>query len=167
MQTGLSFCDKSNSCLSGVSIWNETAMNSRSAHFSLLCAFPAIGVAENKLKVFLNGAPQGRAIGMCVSDEIFCTLEEITEVIAKDLYGRFSLWKWRKAHSVHFKFHCLRAQSKLESRPALLALRMIRTMSRIHTTLPLSSRSPLRHPRWRCPRLQHRRLSLYPLGRNT
>ena len=52
-------------------------MNGRSAHFSLLGAFPAVGMAEDKLKVLLDGAPQGQAIGVCVDDEILCTLEEI------------------------------------------------------------------------------------------
>ena len=39
-------------------------MNGRSAHFGLLGAFPAIGMAKDELRVFLHGAPQGRAIGV-------------------------------------------------------------------------------------------------------
>src|SRR5579863_4504553 len=98
MQTGFSFCDKSNSCLACVCIWNETSINGRSAHFGLLGAFPAIGMAEDNLKVLLDGSPQGGAIGVCVYDEIFCTPEEIAKVIPKDLHGRFALWEWGKAH---------------------------------------------------------------------
>lgn len=92
MQTSFSFCDESNSSLAGVCIWNEATMNGRSAHFGLLGAFPAIGMAEDELKVFLHSAPQGRAIGVSISDEIFCAPEEIAKVISKDLNGRFAFW---------------------------------------------------------------------------
>lgn len=90
-------------------------MNGRSAHFSLLGAFPAVGMAEDKLKVLLDGAPQGQAIGVCVDDEILCTLEEIAKVIPENLHGRFSLWEVGEAHSIHLEFHGLRPQPKLKS----------------------------------------------------
>lgn len=126
MQTSLSFCDESNSRFSGVCIWNEAAINGGSAHFCLLGAFPAIGMAEDDLKILLHGAPEGSAVGVSVDDEVFCTPEEISKVIAKDLHGRFSLWEGRKAHSVHFEFHSLRPESKLESRVGALNHRVVR-----------------------------------------
>jgi hypothetical protein len=55
-------------------------------------AFPAVGMAEDELKVFLHGVPQGRAIGVSVDDEILCAPEEIAKVISKDLNGRFAFW---------------------------------------------------------------------------
>jgi hypothetical protein len=92
MQTSFSFCDESNPSLAGVCIWNEATINGRSAHFGLLSAFPAVGMAEDNLKFFLHSTPQGRAIGVCVGDEILCAPEEIAKVISKDLNGRFAFW---------------------------------------------------------------------------
>jgi hypothetical protein len=115
MQTSFSFCDESYPRFSRVSIRNEAAINGSSAHFCLLRAFPTIRMAEDKLKVVLQGTPQSRAACVCIDNEVLCTLEEIAKVFSEDLHGGFSLWKGWKSHSVHFEFHGLRPQAKLES----------------------------------------------------
>jgi hypothetical protein len=120
MQTGLSFCNETNSRLAGVCIWNEAALNCGPAHFGLLRAFPSVGMTEDHLKLLFHGAPQGLATGMCVDDEVLRAPEEVAKVIPKDLYGRFALWEGGKAHPVHLEFHGLRPEPKLESILAVL-----------------------------------------------
>ena len=69
-------------------IWDQASVHRGLTHFTLLRAFPAIGMGQYKIDAVGDGLPQTGPIGVSLGDESFCTVEQVGEKVAKHLNRR-------------------------------------------------------------------------------
>lgn len=114
MKTRFALRDEADPRATLVRVGNQAAEDRRTTHLGLLCAFPAIWMAEHELGRFFDGLPEGFAICVGVDDEAAGAAIEVVEKVAKYVHGRFVAGKGAETHSVHVELHGLGAQTKLE-----------------------------------------------------
>jgi hypothetical protein len=71
-------------------------------------------MTQHELDASFDMVPQRLAVRMCVYDKTLRAAEQIGEEVSKNIHGCFMPWQRTQTHPVHFQFHTLRPQAKLE-----------------------------------------------------
>jgi arginine/lysine/ornithine decarboxylase len=72
-------------------------------------------MTQHELDAGLDVMPQGLAVSMGVYDKTLRAAEEIGKEVSKNINGCFMPWQRTQTHPIHFQFHTLRPEAKLET----------------------------------------------------
>lgn len=77
VKTRFTLRDKPDPRTSLVGVRNQAAVDGRTTHLGLLCAFPTVWMAQDQLERVFDGLPQGFAVCVGVDDEAARADEQI------------------------------------------------------------------------------------------